>query len=337
MKNKRMILPLVVAIVVIGLGVMAGLLLAQRQTKPVQQPSSSGQSSVDSADQEPDDGSDLDATIQVNGQTYKYRDGLKTILFLGVDQSAEVSTGDVIGSGGRSDTILLYLLDENTQTTQTLEISRDTMMNVDVYNSNGDYAYSGEMQLNMQYAFGKTPRISCRLTSEKVSELLYGVKIDACLSLTMDGIADIVDSIGGLDITFDQDYTYVDPAFTQGTTLHLDGERAFNFVHYRDIEEQGSNEGRMARQRLFQQALYDQIHNSQDPASTAMTLWKAADPYLQSDLSASEVQALAEYEMEDTTYQVPGENVAGELHDEFHVDEQALRDLVIQLFYETAS
>ena len=92
----------------------------------------------------------------------------------------------------------------------------------------------------------------------------------------------------------------------------------------------------MARQRLFQQALYDQIHNSQDPASTAMTLWKAADPYLQSDLSASEVQALAEYEMAET-YEVPGENVAGELHDEFHVDEQALRDLVIQLFYETAS
>ena len=337
MKNKRMILPLVVAIVVIALGVVAGLLLAQRQTKPVQQPTSSG-SGQSSADLEPDEGTDtdLESTIQVNGQTYQYRDGLKTILFLGIDQSADVSTGDVIGSGGRSDTILLYLLDENTQTTQTLEISRDTMMNVDVYNSEGDYAYSGEMQLNMQYAFGKTPRISCRLTSEKVSELLYGVKIDACLSLTMDGIAEIVDSIGGLDITFDQDYTYVDPAFTQGTTLHLDGEQAFDFVHYRDIEEQGSNEGRMARQRLFQQALYDQIHNSQDPTSTAMTLWNAADPYLQSNLSASEVQALAEYEMKET-YAVPGESVAGELHDEFHVDEQALRDLVIQLFYEAAS
>lgn len=336
MKNKRMILPLVVAIVVIGLGVVAGLLLAQRQTRPVQQLTSGSGSGQSSVGQQPDDSSDLGSTIQVNGQTYQYRDDLKTILFLGIDQSAEVSTGDVIGSGGRSDTILLYLLDESTQTTQTLEISRDTMMNVDVYNSDGDYAYSGVMQLNMQYAFGKTPRISCRLTSEKVSELLYGVKIDACLSLTMDGIAEIVNSIGGLDITFDQDYTYVDPTFVQGATLHLDGEQAFNFVHYRDIEEHGSNEGRMARQRLFQQALYNQIHNSQDPTSTAMTLWKAAEPYLQSDLSASEVQALAEYEMDDTSYQVPGESVAGELHDEFHVDEQALQDLVIQLFYETA-
>ncbi len=334
MKNKRMILPLLVAIVVIGLGVVAGLLLAQRQTTPAQQ--SSDHSNQNSEALEPDDGSDLDSTIQVNGQTYQYRDGLKTILFLGIDQSAEASVGDVIGSGGRSDTILLYLLDENTQTTQTLEISRDTMMDVDVYNSNGDYAFTGEMQLNMQYAFGKTPRISCRLTREKVSELLYGVKIDACLSLTMDGIAEIVDSIGGVNITFDQDYTYVDPAFTQGTTLKLDGEQAFNFVHYRDIEQQGSNEGRMARQRLFQRALYEQIHNSQDPASTAMTLWNAAEPYLQSDLSASEIQALAEYEMEDTSYQVPGESVAGELHDEFYVDEQALQELIIQLFYEAA-
>lgn len=334
MKNKRMILPLLVAIVVIGLGVVAGLLLAQRQTTPAQQ--SSDDSNQNSEALEPDDGSDLDSTIQVNGQTYQYRDGLKTILFLGIDQSAEASVGDVIGSGGRSDTILLYLLDENTQTTQTLEISRDTMMDVDVYNSNGDYAFTGEMQLNMQYAFGKTPRISCRLTREKVSELLYGVKIDACLSLTMDGIAEIVDSIGGVNITFDQDYTYVDPAFTQGTTLKLDGEQAFNFVHYRDIEQQGSNESRMARQRLFQRALYEQIHNSQDPASTAMTLWNAAEPYLQSDLSASEIQALAEYEMEDTSYQVPGESVAGELHDEFYVDEQALQELIIQLFYEAA-
>ena len=72
MKNKRMILPLLVAIVVIGLGVVAGLLLAQRQTTPAQQ--SSDHSNQNSEALEPDDGSDLDSTIQVNGQTYQYRD-----------------------------------------------------------------------------------------------------------------------------------------------------------------------------------------------------------------------------------------------------------------------
>ena len=73
MKNKRMFLPLVVAIVVIGLGVVAGLLLAQRQTRPVQQPSSGSGSGQSSVDQQPDDGSDLDSTIQVNGQTNPQR------------------------------------------------------------------------------------------------------------------------------------------------------------------------------------------------------------------------------------------------------------------------
>lgn len=333
MRHKRRILPVLIAVLFIGLGAASGDWLARHQ-RIFSQSDAQDQSLFQ---QEQDDGSDFHSTIRVDGQRYQYRDGLKTILFLGVDQSPEETSSGTIGTGGRSDTILLFLLDQTTQTTQVLEISRDTMIEVDVYNSTGDYAYSGKMQLAMQYAFGKTPRISCRLTREKVAELLYGVKIDGCLSLTMDGLPTLVDTLGGLEITFDQDYTYVDPAFIQGTTLRMNGEQAFQFVHYRDTALQGSNTDRMIRQQLVLRALSRQIQHSEDSASVALALWKAADPYLQSDLNAAEVQAWAEYDLAEPWYQVPGETAAGQLHDEFYVDEQALQDLVIQLFYETAS
>lgn len=333
MRHKRVYFPLMIAAAVICLSISAGLWLAHNQLKADQNPAL-GQNQPQ---QGQDDGNGFNGTILVDGQNYQYREGLKTILFLGVDQSPEDTTDGVIGTGGRSDTILLFLLDEATRTTQVLELSRDTMVNVDVYNSAGDYAYSGKMQLAMQYAFGKTPRISCRLTREKVAELLYGVKIDACLSLTMDAIPELIDTLGGLELTFDRDYTYVDPAFVQGTTLRMNGQQVFDFVHYRDTAQQGSNEDRMDRQQLILRALSHQIRRSEDSDAAVLALWKSAEPYLQSDLSVEELQAWAEYNLVEPWYQLPGQSVAGQLHDEFYVDEQALQDLVIQLFYETAS
>ena len=58
----------------------------------------------------------------------------------------------------------------------------------------------------------------------------------------MDAIATVVDAIGGLRLTFDQDYSYIDPAYRKGVTLTLDGNAAESFIRYRDKEELGSAE-----------------------------------------------------------------------------------------------
>ena len=59
-----------------------------------------------------------------------------------------------------------------------------------------------------------------------VSELLYGMPIAGCFSMTIEGISTLNDAIGGVSITVPEDYTDIDPAFVQGTTLTLTGEQA---------------------------------------------------------------------------------------------------------------
>ena len=50
-------------------------------------------------------------------------------------------------------------------------------------------------------------------------------------------------------------------------------------------------------------------------------------------MSADIADCFAKYEVADTVYMLPGENVEGVLHDEFYVDNEKLTSLIIELFY----
>ena len=58
-----------------------------------------------------------------------------------------------------------------------------------------------------------------------------------------------------------------------------------------------------------------------------------AKSYMVTDLSTGEVDKLATYDSAPNIERVPGEVVAGEKHDEFHVDDEKLYDLLVKLFY----
>ena len=77
-----------------------------------------------------DEDSDI---VKYNGEKYKYNSDIRTVLFLGVDKSETVSLENQPGKGGQADTILLLVLNDNKKTAQILEISRDTMTDIDIY------------------------------------------------------------------------------------------------------------------------------------------------------------------------------------------------------------
>ena len=57
-------------------------------------------------------------------------------------------------------------------------------------------------------------------------------------------------------------------------------------------------------------------------------------PYLVTDLNADQINDLARYQLDDSeTAYVPGEAVAGAEHEEFHVDDEELQKLLIEMFY----
>lgn len=275
-----------------------------------------------------------DKTVTYQGKKYRYKKNLKNILFMGIDKREEVTVQEFSGRGGQSDTLLLFVMDKKEKTTKLLQISRDSMINLKIYDTEGTLLAEEEGQIALQYAYGDGAKESCRLTEKAVSELLYGVKINGYASLNMDGIVSIVDALGGVPITLPGDYSYIDASYEKGAAVTLDGASAERFVRYRDIEETGSNNVRMERQTVFMNAMMKALKDYVQDGNEYDTLMESASPYMVTDVTAEEMKALAEYNVSEPYYKVPGQTVEGEEHDEYQVDDEALYELVLELFYE---
>ncbi len=273
--------------------------------------------------------------ITYKDKKYKYNTNLRTLLFLGVDKNEEVSVKEVTGRSGQSDCLILLVLDQEKKTTTLLEISRDSMTDVKIYGIDGDYLTTEKAQIATQYAYGEGEKRSCMLTKNAVSNLLYDIPVHDYLALNMAGIAPIVDSIGGVEITVMQDYTEIDPAFTEGSTLTLNGEQAEKYVRSRDITVTGSNNSRMERQTQFIQALLSKVQESEDQGDSMLqSFWTAGESYMTTNLDMNMMEKISSYIIEPEILSVPGEVVAGEEHDEFYVDDDELQKMIVDVFYE---
>ncbi len=282
--------------------------------------------------------SEAQKTVTVDGVTYNLRRDLKTILFLGVEnRDPQGGEGDMVLNNGHADIIMLFVLDPVQKIAQMVPISRDTYIDLDVYKANGDFGYTVKKNLTMQYAFGDSPRRSCYLMKRKVSELLYGVPITGTLALQMDGIQTVVEELGGITVTLPEDYTYIDPAYTAGAQITLDGPAAERFVRYRDTAITGTAEQRLDRDSWFVRELFGQLKAKGSLAATMTRLLDKAEDYIENDVDAETMQLLADCTLADETRKVPGNVREGQFHDEFIVDEDALQDLVLDIFYEPAA
>ena len=272
-------------------------------------------------------------TIKYNGKKYHVKSGLTTLMLLGVDNANAENTTSSIGTRGRTDAIMLLLLDDSTKTIQTLSISRDTMTTVEAYSTDGQFLYAGQMQITLQYGFGDGPRRCNYLAKKCVSNLLHGMYIDGVMSMTMDAIPTVVDLMGGLKLTFEDDYSYIDPAYTKGATVTLDGAQAERFVRYRDIEQTGSNELRVARQTWLVEQMFTNLRSFGGSDFIDEVLDKAGR-YIESDISAENLKKIATYKFTGDMLKLPGKATEGDHHDEFIYDEDALQKMIIDLFYE---
>lgn len=269
--------------------------------------------------------------IRYNGDVYNYNDNITTILFLGIDQTEDSLNG---GSEGRSDAIILLLVDEETKEVTMLNISRDTITEVDIVNTYGERISSADMHLALQFSYGDGGSRSCLLSCNAVSELLYGIPIDYYLAMNMDDLDLVVDMLGGLDLTMVEDYSMIDESYTEGSTIHMTGEMVTLFVRYRDITILGSNDQRMARQELFLQEFVKILQTkASEDKNELISIWESMTQYIDTNLNLDTIESLVTYDLNKTSYKVPGETIEGDLHDEYIVDEDLLVEIIVQLLY----
>ena len=273
-----------------------------------------------------------DQFVTYNGKKYEKNPDIRMILFLGVDKERTAELDGNPGTNGQSDSINLLVLNTKEKTGQFLQISRDTIVPIDVYDVQGEKILTEEGQLALQYAYGDGKEKSCRLTKEKVEELLYGISIPDYFALTIDGISVAADAVGGIPITVPKDYTYLDPAFQEGAEITLNGRLTETYVRGRNTEELDSNVERMERQSQVMQALLSQLKTEEVQESYA-SIYQKMQPYLVTNMSFERLESLAEYEISDEILTLPGEIKEEDGKAAFYPEEIKTREFILKLVY----
>ncbi len=322
------------AILAVVLVLLAGMLLLQRwentQDAPV---SSSGEASSVEADA-PVDGREI---TYYNGTAYAKRENLETVLLLGVDKF-EGETPEGYLNNQQADFLLLLVMDKENETCTPIQLNRDTMTQIQILGVTGEPAGTFTGQLALAHTYGSGEEDSCENTVLAVSNLLYGMEIDHYVSLTMDGVALLNDLVGGVTVEVLDDFSGIDDSLVQGETVTLKGQQALTYVRSRGGMEDSSNLHRMERQRQYLAALQQQLKAAvqQEDGFTLDALLQLNE-YMVSDCTVNQLSdlgnSLAAYQVSDILT-TPGDAQEGEEFMEFTVDEAALQQLVMEVFYE---
>lgn len=277
--------------------------------------------------------------VVLDGKKYQYNDHLSNFLFLGIDNRQKEATKSGQANAGQADALYLLSWDRVKDEITVIAIPRDTLTQIEVFGLDGESLGQTEDHISLSYAYGDGVHESCRMTEEAVSALFYGLPIQGYCSINMDGIPVLVEGVGNLTVTVPNDsLEAVDPQYQVGAEVVLDSENAETFVRYRDVTVSQSAISRMERQEVFLRAYgtaAEQKFTSDPEFITEM--YSALEPYMVTNMGSDQFAKIMESAAEKESvrnWTVPGKGEQGKTYDEYHVDENALYEKIIETFYE---
>lgn len=276
-------------------------------------------------------------TITRDGVDYFPRRDITVVLVMGIDETGPVEDSGSYYNPGAADVVMLLVLDDTAETCTVLALNRDTMLEMPVLGIGGRKAGTYYGQLALAHTYGSGLEDSCENVREAVSDLLYGIDIDYYVSMNLDAVALLNDAVGGVTVEVTEDFSQVDPTIGMGTVT-LTGEQAIRFVQTRrDVGDQ-LNLSRMERQEQYVEGFTEALRQTREQEGTSWftELYGEAAPYLVTDCSTAVISSLldrcGDYQLVGTVTP-QGENVLGEEYYEFYLDEEALDELILSLFY----
>ncbi len=279
--------------------------------------------------------------IRYNGSVYDYNEDIITFLIMGIDKTDEVVTEVKEGTdGGQADALFLLVLNPRDESIKIIGINRNTMTDVDVYDEYGRYMTTVKAQIATQHGFGNGVEESCEYQVKAVSQLFYQLPIHGYAAINMSAIPTINDMVGGVDVTVLEDLSKWDKKLLEGEKIHLDGDQALVYVQSRDINEYGSSDRRLERQRQYLNGFIKAIRAaSEENSNAAVNLFTEIKDKMVTNITADEVSYLApymsRYSFDPTDFKmINGKNEKTGEYEEFYIDEDDLYGTIIDVFYE---
>lgn len=280
-----------------------------------------------------------DDAVEYMGKYYIPKEGLQTVLFMGLDKNEDACAESSIAytNSMQSDFMMLFILDEAAGVCDVLHLNRDTMTEIYGMRIGATVAETFVGRLALAHTYGSGGSDSCLNAVKAVSNLLGGVSVDHYITLTMDAVAKMNDLVGGVTVTLLEDFTQYDPQMRKGAEFTLKGEQALTYVRFRLAADDGLNASRMARQEQYLSAFYAKLmeKNREDEAFLNKAL-QDVNASFTSDLTVTQLDKLSESMTVCTCNpfrSLKGQTVKGEEYDEYHLDEAARQKTILDLFY----
>lgn len=218
-----------------------------------------------------------DAIVEAEGQ-----DGWTHILLLGCDSYTR-------NSPQRTDSMIIFSINPSTGSLKMTSLMRDTWVKVP--------GRSSHRKLTELCTVGGP-----ELTVQAVNEC-FGMEIEKYALISMAGIAEIIDLLGGLDLDVTEEerkalnkglfdlssLSGMERLEQSGEGVHLNGNQATAFARIRKID---SDYVRTERQRTVLLAMAEKIMSGAS-AATMLTIVTTLLEYVETNLSLTEIMTLA--------------------------------------------
>jgi LCP family protein required for cell wall assembly len=167
-----------------------------------------------------------------------------TFLLVGSDTRAEVAPGEL--PDGRSDAIMIARFTADRTRAQVVSIPRDSWV---------DIPGRGKNKINAAYAFGGPTLLI------QTVEQLTGVRIDHYAAIDFEGLIQVTDDLGGVDVAVAETTVNGQYTFSAGVN-HLDGDQARWYLGQRHGLP-GGDFDRVRRQQQYLQAMFGKLFSSE--------------------------------------------------------------------------
>lgn len=282
--------------------------------------------------------SDSGQVVEYKGHTYRYNENIISFVVIGHDDESSY----VDNPEGRSlaDTIVLFTLDTVTNKARATVIPRNTWCAVDLFDEDGNYLTTNEMQITLSHGVTLPTQNDCAAnTVTSVSRILYNMPINYYFDFGAEVVANASSAIDGVPVTALE--TIPGTTYVAGDEVLLEGDAAYRYVAYRDTDVDESALDRQARQAQFIRAfakkvsglgprgLLDVYNGVSDDIVTNLGVSEVA--YLASHFARGNNAELETVELKGTTS--VGKEADGIEYERYHLDPDDVLANTLAAFY----
>ncbi|WP_456920272.1 LCP family protein [Geodermatophilus sp. SYSU D00708] len=188
---------------------------------------------------------DLDEEARPAPATPAQEAGDEPVTFLLVGSDTRETTDEGVADGGRSDAIMIARFSADRAHAQVISIPRDSWV---------DIPGRGKNKINAAYAFGGPTLLI------QTVEQLTAVRIDHYVAIDFQGIVQVTDDLGGVDVVVAETTSNGPYTFPAGVN-HLDGDQARWYLGQR-YGLPGGDFDRVRRQQQYLQAMFGKLFSS---------------------------------------------------------------------------